>query len=54
MTPKQILLEQITAIYDQNGWFVALKNALNNLTAQQRLGSLKTQQTIQFGKFWRI
>ena len=35
MTTKQILLKQFTAIYDQNGWFVALKNALNNLTAKQ-------------------
>ena len=35
MTAKEILLKQFTACYDQNGWFVALKNALNNLTAQQ-------------------
>jgi uncharacterized damage-inducible protein DinB len=35
MTTKEILLEQFTAAYDENGWFVALKNALNNLTAEQ-------------------
>lgn len=35
MTPKQILLEQLTASYDQNGWFVALKNAVQHLTAEQ-------------------
>lgn len=35
MTAKEILLEQFTAAYDQNGWFVALKNALRNLTAEQ-------------------
>lgn len=35
MTQKQILLEQFTAAYDQNGWFVALKNAIANLTAEQ-------------------
>ena len=35
MTPKQILIEQFTASYDKNGWFVALKNAVQNLTAEQ-------------------
>ncbi|HEY0462028.1 MAG TPA: DinB family protein [Pyrinomonadaceae bacterium] len=35
MTTKEILLKQFTAAYDENGWFVALKNALNNLTAEQ-------------------
>jgi uncharacterized damage-inducible protein DinB len=33
MTTKEIFLEQFTACYDENGWFVALKNALENLTA---------------------
>lgn len=37
MTTKEILLEQFTACYDQNGWFVALKNTLENLTAQQAI-----------------
>jgi uncharacterized damage-inducible protein DinB len=37
MTTKEILLEQFTACYDENGWFVALKNALQNLTAQQAM-----------------
>ncbi|HEX8248742.1 MAG TPA: DinB family protein [Pyrinomonadaceae bacterium] len=35
MTSKEILLEQFTACYDENGWFVALKNAVKNLTAEQ-------------------
>ena len=35
MTTKEILLKQFAAAYDKNGWFVALKNALNNLTAGQ-------------------
>jgi uncharacterized damage-inducible protein DinB len=37
MTIKEILLEQFTACYDENGWFVALKNALKNLTAEQAI-----------------
>jgi uncharacterized damage-inducible protein DinB len=41
MTTKEILLKQFTAAYDENGWFVALKNALNNLTAEQ--GAWKTE-----------
>lgn len=35
MTTKEILLEQFNVSYDENGWFVALKNALRNLTAEQ-------------------
>lgn len=35
MTTKEILLEQFNTCYDENGWFVALKNALQNLTAEQ-------------------
>ena len=34
MTTKEFLLDQFTSGYDKNGWFVALKNALNNLSAQ--------------------
>lgn len=34
---KSILLEQFNACYDENGWFVALKNALKNLTAEQAI-----------------
>lgn len=41
MTTKEILLEQFTACYDENGWFVALKNALRNLTADE--ASWKTE-----------
>jgi len=35
MTTKEFLLDQFTSCYDTNGWFVALKNTLNNLTAEQ-------------------
>ena len=35
MTSKQLLLKQFTACYDENGWFVALKNSVHNLTAEQ-------------------
>ena len=35
MTTKEILLEQLAIAFDENGWFVALKNALNNLSAEQ-------------------
>jgi uncharacterized damage-inducible protein DinB len=34
MTTKEILLEQFKTCYDENGWFVALKNAVNNLSAE--------------------
>jgi len=34
MTIKEVLLEQFTVCFDENGWFVALKNALKNLSAQ--------------------
>jgi uncharacterized damage-inducible protein DinB len=35
MTGKEFLIDQLTMSYDENGWFVALKNALRNLTAEQ-------------------
>ena len=35
MTTKETLLEQFTTCYDENGWFVALKNAVKDLTAEQ-------------------
>jgi len=35
MTTKELLLKQFALAYDENGWFVALKNALKNLTAEQ-------------------
>lgn len=34
MTMKEILLQQFETCYDENGWFVALKNALHNLSAR--------------------
>jgi len=37
MTTKEILLAQFTACYDENGWFIALKNAVKNLTAEQAI-----------------
>lgn len=33
MTTKEILIEQFNACYDENGWFVALKNGLKKLSA---------------------
>ena len=41
MTPKQLLIEQFSLAYDQNGWFVALKNTLANLTAEQAAWKLE-------------
>ena len=32
---KDVLLEQFTACYDEDGWFVALRKALNGVTAEQ-------------------
>lgn len=32
---KQMLVEQFSACYDENTWFVALKNALDGVTAEQ-------------------
>lgn len=37
MTTKEILLEQFTVSYEENGWFVALKNALDGLSADEAL-----------------
>ncbi|MGC2236254.1 MAG: DinB family protein [Pyrinomonadaceae bacterium] len=37
MTTKELLLEQFTACYDENGWFVALKNAVENVSAEQAI-----------------
>lgn len=33
MTQKELLLKQFAISYDENGWFVALKNTLKNLSA---------------------
>jgi uncharacterized damage-inducible protein DinB len=35
MSTKSILLGQFTACFDKNGWFVATKNAINGVTAEQ-------------------
>lgn len=37
MTKKEILLEQFNSCYDENGWFVALKNALDGLNVKEAL-----------------
>jgi uncharacterized damage-inducible protein DinB len=37
LSAKTILIEQFTACYDENGWFVAVKNAVKNLTAEQAI-----------------
>ena len=33
MTTKEFLLDQFITCYDENGWFVALKNTVRNLSA---------------------
>jgi len=38
---KEILLEQFNACYDENVWFVALKNALEGITATEAVWSPK-------------
>ena len=35
MSSAKILLEQFTACYDENNWFVSLKSALDGVTAEQ-------------------
>jgi uncharacterized damage-inducible protein DinB len=35
MSLKSTLIEQFTACYDKNGWFVSLKNAIAGITAEQ-------------------
>ncbi|MCA1588803.1 MAG: DinB family protein [Acidobacteria bacterium] len=35
VTTKQIFLEQFSNCYDRNGWFVAVRNALEGVTAEQ-------------------
>ena len=35
MSMKAILLEQFHTSYSENGWFVALKNAIDGVTAEQ-------------------
>lgn len=35
MNRKGILLEQLDECYDKNGWFVAVRNALEGVTAEQ-------------------
>jgi len=44
MTTKETLLEQFTACYDENGWFIALKNAVKDLTAEQAKANWKTER----------
>ena len=41
LSVKSILLEQFTACYDENGWFVTLKNAL------QKRGNLRDANFIR-------
>jgi len=35
MSAKDVLIEQFTACYDQNDWFVSLKTVLDGVTADQ-------------------
>ncbi len=57
MTTKEILLGQFTACYDENNWFVALKNALADLTADEadwRADNLDNsiRETVNHLSFW--
>jgi uncharacterized damage-inducible protein DinB len=49
MTTKEILLEQFDTCYNENGWFVALKNALHNLTAEQAAQKPETLENSIWG-----
>src|SRR6476469_9047419 len=35
MTARDVLTEQFTACYDEDGWFVSLRKALDGVTAEQ-------------------
>ena len=35
MSAKEILIEQHTACYDENNWFVAVRNAVQSLTSEE-------------------
>ena len=35
MSTKSVLVGQFTACYDENGWFVATKNAIKGVTTEQ-------------------
>ena len=35
MTLKELLLHQFDNCYDQNGWFVAVRNVIEGVTAEQ-------------------
>lgn len=35
MTTKEIISEQFAACYTENGWFVALRNAIDGVTAEE-------------------
>jgi uncharacterized damage-inducible protein DinB len=35
MNSKDLLLDQLATCYDRNGWFVAVKNAVEGVTAEQ-------------------
>ena len=44
MSTKDILLKQFTRCYDENGWFVAIRNAINGVTVEQ--AAWKTEDSV--------
>ena len=50
---KATLLEQFNTCCDENGWFVALKNTVRNLTAADAVWK-PDGRIIRSGEFWRI
>lgn len=50
MTVKEILLEQFASCYDENYWFVAPRNALKNLMAEQAAWKTETLEN----SIWEI
>lgn len=44
MSTKETLLRQFTKCYDENGWFVALRNTINGLTVEQ--AAWKTEDSV--------
>jgi len=49
MKTKEVLLEQFTACFDQNDWFVALKNTLTHVTAKQAIWKPETSDNSIWG-----
>ncbi len=54
---KDVLIEQFTACYDENNWFVSLKTVLDGVTAEQATWKLETVdnsiwETVNHLSYW--